>query len=127
ASQSTVRRRLESLVRRGILHFRTIVEPALLGFDTELMFWFEVEPGELQAAGRKLAAHPSIRYLKALIGEHNLLGSGVLRSSDEALHYLTKVLSEVPGLKKAESRLVLRAFKRQWRLLSPNGLVLPQE
>lgn len=117
ASQSTVRRRLESLIRRGILHFRAIIEPSVLGFDVELMLWLEVNAAEMRSVGRHLASNKSFRYLKSVVGDYNLLGAAVLRSEDDILTFVTDVVGNMPGLRRVETRLVLCAFKRQWHLL----------
>ena len=60
-SDSTAARRVESLVRRGCLRFRTVFEAALIGLDVEFLQWLTVEPrraGERRCAAGEAGFHP---------------------------------------------------------------------
>ena len=67
-SDSTAARRVESLVRRGCLRFRTVFDAALIGLDVEFLQWLTVEPGELENVGAQLAKEGSTRYVSATTG-----------------------------------------------------------
>jgi len=116
-SQSTVRRRIESLIERGILHFRLLVEPSLLGYGAEVMFWIQASPNSLTEVAESLMAHPDLRYLIATAGSTNLFGSAVLRTSTEMLDFATNVLGRSSAGTVAELQLVLRPVKRHWHIL----------
>jgi hypothetical protein len=60
-SESTVVRRVDSLVRRSCLRFRTLAEPGSLGFAVEFMLWLSVLPSKLDEAGQQLAADPNTK------------------------------------------------------------------
>jgi len=114
ASESTVGRRIESMVRRGCLRFRTLVEPALLGFSLEFMLWLDVNPAQLEAAGRQLASHPGTKYLSATTGSFNLCGQVSLRDFVELYPFTTDVVGALPGLRRADTTLQLDTLKRAW-------------
>ncbi|SFJ40458.1 Lrp/AsnC family transcriptional regulator [Amycolatopsis sacchari] len=113
-SESTVSRRMESLVRRGCLRFRTLAEPALFGFTVEFMLWLSVLPSALDAAGQQLAAHPATKYLSATTGRFNLAGQVVLRHHGELYRYTTDVVGALPGLQAADVTLQVKTLKRAW-------------
>ncbi|WP_433444434.1 Lrp/AsnC family transcriptional regulator [Nonomuraea sp. CA-141351] len=114
SSESTAKRRVESLVRRGCLRFRTLAEPDVLGFAVEFMLWLEVEPGLLEQAGQQLAGHPSTRYLSATTGRFNLAGQVALRHYGDLFRYLTDDVGALPGLRAADVTLQLTTLKRAW-------------
>ncbi|WP_103962639.1 Lrp/AsnC family transcriptional regulator [Nonomuraea solani] len=114
ASESTAKRRVESLVRRGCLRFRTLAEPEVLGFAVEFMLWLEVEPGLLERAGQQLAAHPATRYLSATTGRFNLAGQVALHHYGDLYPYLTGDVGSLPGLRTADVTLQLTTLKRAW-------------
>lgn len=114
SSESTVARRVDSLVRRGCLRFRTLAEPAILGFAVEFMLWLSVLPSKLDEAGRKLAAHPSTKYLSATTGRFNLVGQIVLRHYGELYSHTTDVVGSLPGLGAADVTLQVSTLKRAW-------------
>lgn len=121
ASESTAARRVESLVRRGCLRFRTLAEPELFGYTVEFMLWLSVDPAHLDAAGQQLAAHPGTKYLSATTGPFNLVGQMVLRHYGELYRYTTDVVGALPGLRSADITLQLRTLKRAWVPTSTAG------
>lgn len=116
SSQSTARRRIEALVDRDILHFRLLVEPSLLGYGAEVMFWMQVPPGNLNDVAGNLTEHAALRYLVATAGPTHLFGSAVLRTPTDMLDFSTDVLGQASNT-PAELQLVLRPVKRHWHVL----------
>lgn len=114
ASESTAKRRVDALVRRGALRFRTLAEPELFGFGVEFMVWLSVRPDRLDQAARALAAHHTTRYLSATTGSFDLVGQVALRHHGELYRYTTDVLGTLPGVRAAEITLQLHTLKRAW-------------
>ncbi|MQA10542.1 MAG: AsnC family transcriptional regulator [Pseudonocardiaceae bacterium] len=114
SSESTSARRVDSLVRRGCLRFRTLAEPELLGFNVEFMLWLSVLPAQLDEAGRQLASDPNTKYLSATTGRYNLVGQVSLRHYGELYRYTTDVIGALPGLRASDITLQLRTLKRAW-------------
>lgn len=114
SSEATVRRRVDSLVKRGCLRFRTLAEPSVLGYAIELMLWVSVAPAQLDAAGRQLATHPGTKYLSATTGRFNLVGQVVLHHYGELYRYITDVVGALPGVRDADVTLQIDTLKRAW-------------
>ncbi|WUD78617.1 Lrp/AsnC family transcriptional regulator [Streptomyces sp. NBC_00510] len=113
-SESSVSRALERLVNRGVLYFRTLVDPALLGFEAEFMVWLSVEPDRLDAAGRQLARHAGTKFLSAATGRFNLVGHVVLPHRTDVFRYTAEVAGALPGLVASEITLHLATLKHAW-------------
>lgn len=122
-SESTVARRMESMMRRGCLRFRTVVEPHLLGFDVEFMLWVDVEPASLERAGRLLARAPSTKYLSATTGRFNLCAQISLESIADLYPFTTDVVGRLPGVRDAETTLQVETLKRAWTPVGPTHVV----
>ncbi|MEU1689055.1 Lrp/AsnC family transcriptional regulator [Micromonospora sp. NPDC005707] len=114
SSESTVARRIDSMVARGCLRFRTLVEPTLLGFAVEFMLWLDVEPAQLDAAGRRLAEDPGTKYLSATAGRFNLCAQVSLRHFADLYRFTTDVVGALPGVRRADTTLQLDTLKRAW-------------
>jgi DNA-binding Lrp family transcriptional regulator len=120
-SESTAARRVESLVRRGCLRFRTLFETRLIGLGVEFMEWLAVEPGELENVGAQLAKHPSTQYVSATTGRFNLCLHGVLPGYGDLYQYLTDVVGALPGVRTADMTLQARTLKRAYVRINPDG------
>jgi DNA-binding Lrp family transcriptional regulator len=120
-SESTAARRVESLVRRGCLRFRTLFETPLIGLGLEFMQWLAVEPGELEMVGVQLAEQPSTQYVSATAGRFNLCLHGVLPGYGDLYRYLTDVVGALPGVRAADMTLQARTLKRAYVRINPDG------
>lgn len=117
----TSRQRVESLVRRGCLRFRTLFETRLIGLDVEFMQWLAVEPGELENVGARLAKYPSTQYVSATTGRFNLCLHGVLPGYGDLYRYLTDVVGALPGVRAADMTLQARTLKRAYVRIDADG------
>ena len=120
-SESTAARRVESLVRRGCLRFRTLFDTRLIGLGVEFMQWLAVEPGELENVGAQLAKHSSTRYVSATTGRFNLCLHGVLPGYGDLYRYLTDVVGALPGVRTADMTLQARTLKRAYVRINADG------
>jgi DNA-binding Lrp family transcriptional regulator len=120
-SESTAARRVESLVRRGCLRFRTVFETRLIGLAVEFMQWLVVEPGELENVGAHLAEHPSTQYVSATAGRFNLCLHGVLPGYGDLYHYMTETVGALPGVRTADMTLQARTLKRAYVRINADG------
>ncbi|MBK1783534.1 Lrp/AsnC family transcriptional regulator [Prauserella cavernicola] len=121
ASESTAARRVDSLVNRGCLRFRTLFETPVLGLDVNFMQWLAVEPAELENVGTRLANEQSTRYVSATTGRFNLCLHGALPGYGDLYDYLTRVIGALPGVHAADMTLQARTLKRAWVRLDEDG------
>jgi DNA-binding Lrp family transcriptional regulator len=126
-SESTVARRVESLVERGCLRFRTLFEAPVLGYDVEFILWLTVDPAHVEEVGERLAGHPATRYVAAATGRHTLIVQGVLPDYGDLYPYTTEVVGRLPGVQSADLTLQVQALKRAWTAIDDDGRPRPQE
>ncbi|MFI9237083.1 Lrp/AsnC family transcriptional regulator [Streptomyces sp. NPDC053079] len=111
-SPSSIQRHLEHLRTQGALGFSVDFSPQHLGYHLITHLWLRVTPGTVSAAGHALATHPEIAFAAATTGPHNLVASGVFRSSHDLHHYLDHHIGSLPGIQAVETAPVLREVKR---------------
>jgi len=117
--ESTVRRRIEELQRAGLLYFDVGVDEAALGISATVMLWLKIEPAQLEAAGRAIAAHPEVPFAAATTGPTNLAVSAVFRDTGQLYAYLTTRLAGIPGLQSAETAPIIGTVKKESPLEPP--------
>lgn len=111
-SPSSIQRHLERLTTEGALGFSVDFAPRHLGYDLMTHLWLRVAPGEVPAVGRALADHPEIAFAAATTGSHNLVASGIFRSSHDLGRYLDHRIGPLPGIQAVETAPILREVKR---------------
>ncbi|MEV8634003.1 Lrp/AsnC family transcriptional regulator [Streptosporangium sp. NPDC051023] len=110
-SESTARRRLDSLMRRGILRIRAEIEPSYLGLPIEAALWLRVAEREVEAVGHALARLPKVRYVLAVAGDHQLVAQVAVPGRFE-LYEILREIGGLPGMRAIETTMMLLPLKR---------------
>ncbi|MHB9856172.1 Lrp/AsnC family transcriptional regulator [Streptomyces krungchingensis] len=108
----TARRRLDALVRGGVLRLATEVDLALLGAGTEALLWIAVRPGALQEAAQTLSAHPHVRFCAATAGPANLVVAVAAANLDALYTFLTDAVGSLDGVTAIDTTPLLATVKR---------------
>ncbi|MER7129267.1 Lrp/AsnC family transcriptional regulator [Streptosporangium saharense] len=120
-SESTARRRLDSLLRRGILRIRAEIEPAYLGLPIEAALWLRVAEREVEAVGHALARMPKVRYVLAVAGDHQLVAQVAVPGRSE-LYEILREIGGLSGIRAIETTMTLLPLKRGF-IIKRDGLV----
>jgi DNA-binding Lrp family transcriptional regulator len=110
-SESTAKRRLESLRRAGALYFDVDLDPLPLGFEAPAILWLSVPPADLAEVGAAVAAHPEVAFVAATTGATNLVASVVCRDVRALYRYLTERLATLPAIRSIETTPIIRTLK----------------
>jgi len=122
-AESTVRRRIQNLIERGVMDIVAVTEPSKVGLATQVIIGIGVELSQLRKASEALASFRRIRYLSITTGRFDLIVQAYFPSNDELFKFLVDELPQVPGILRVETSTVLEVTKRTWDF-SPEGLGL---
>ncbi|MGH3388473.1 MAG: Lrp/AsnC family transcriptional regulator [Actinomadura sp.] len=111
-SESTVRRRFETLYNTGCIQIVTLVPAAALGFESEILFWLSVTPARLEAVAHELAALRGVRFVAATIGQESLLCEVILPTHKDLHHFTTQRLAGIEGIQAWTANVELLTLKR---------------
>ncbi|WP_444963540.1 Lrp/AsnC family transcriptional regulator [Nocardiopsis sp. M1B1] len=115
-SETTASRRTDWLLRRGHVHLRALVEPALVGLPVEAVLWIRALPSRVDEIGRELAGTREVRYAAALAGDHQIVANVTVPDSASLYRFITGS-PWAAGVDSVETTLVLHARKRGGRML----------
>ena len=87
------------------------MDPRRLGLEVDANLYLQVPPAHLDAAGRALAAHPSVHGVIALTGPANLSAAVWLRDLEDLHTFITRDLAPL-SITSIDTVLVGRAVKR---------------
>lgn len=119
--ESTVRHRLNRLVRQGVIEFSVLINPHRLGYQVWAVIEIQVVMSQLRSVARQLTAIPEVYFLGITTGTYDLLAAAVFRSNQELLDFLTKRLSKVRGIVRTSTSSVLELVKHSMTLDLPDG------
>ena len=118
---STVMRRLDRLLKHGLVTLRCEIASSLSGWPLHASLQFRVSPQHLGEVGRELAKWPEVRMCVALAAERNLMVSIWIRNTSELTLFEMKVLREFPHVIVVDRTLDLRVMKRTGHMLDEAG------
>jgi DNA-binding Lrp family transcriptional regulator len=116
-SPATASRRVESLLRRGVVRVRAEVKPSLFGLTTEALLWLQVRPRHIETVGLHLASHPGVRTLIAVNGDFQMFAHVVVSGRRALYDFLTGTLGSLEGIRDVEVTDVIDTVKRGGLLL----------
>jgi len=111
-SESTIRRRIRTMLKTDGAGVVTIVHPPSLGFEHEAIIRLDVLPEHLEAVARRLANHPGVHCLAATFGETALVCEIVMRTPGETYELLNDVIGKARGITRMTVEVELIVMKR---------------
>lgn len=102
----TVSYRIDTLIERGIISIKAIVNPVALGYGVLADVYLEVEPGRVREVANIVASYPEVSYAACATGESDVSISIRVRNNEELFNFVTDKLSEIPGVRRTQTHLL---------------------
>jgi Lrp/AsnC family transcriptional regulator for asnA, asnC and gidA len=112
-SDTTVRTRVDRLVRRFGVKFVVDVDPNDLGL-VYVYLAVGVQGATLARVVERLTASPSVIFLARTVGTHDLMAEAICRDHEDLMRLLDDVRA-IPGVVRMDTLSVLRVEKEDWR------------
>lgn len=122
SNEATVRKRVERLLRDGVVEIVGVSNPYRLGLETHVLIGMEVELSRLDAVAEQLAAMEEFSYVACASGTYDIVCVGVFASDAELYQFLTGKLAAIEGIRKTHTSHLLRLMRRTFTYPIPPGL-----
>jgi DNA-binding Lrp family transcriptional regulator len=120
-SEYLVRRQLDTLVRRGMLAFRTDFARSEGGWPAQFVLRLSVPHDRLAEFGAEIGAWPTTRICLSAVGPANLLVVAQAHRIGDLTAVLDRIQVGSHDVVVADQRLVLRVVKSWGRLVDTDG------
>ena len=119
-AEATVRKRIDQLLREGVMRIVAIPDAEKLGFELETVILLKVDLSQVNRIGEKLAAMKEVRSVKYVTGEYDIVIEAVFHSDDDLLSFLAERLAVTAGIRATSTSHVLRSAKQACDWLLPH-------
>ena len=109
--RTTVARRIERLVRDGIITIGVFANGSRIGLPVHVMILLEVSPSRYQAVVDTIVSLVEIRWVGILSGPFDLLVEAMLPSDEALRHLLLGKLAKLDGVTQMQTAHVLEVAK----------------
>jgi DNA-binding Lrp family transcriptional regulator len=117
-SQTTARRRIDSLIEYGVITPAVIPDVRRLGFEVLAMAGIKVDLQHLDETSEKIRQMQSVTSLHMTMGRYDLIATIAEPSLEDLRRFLVEKVAPLPGIRDTETFVSSRALKilRDWRL-----------
>ncbi len=111
-SESTVRKRVLSLQRRGVIKKFTIkVDPSKIGMKTIAVVGVDVDPPKLLEVTQKLCDFKETKWVATSTGDHMIMTEIWTRDGRELTKLISEKIGTIEGVKKVCPAIILEKLK----------------
>jgi Lrp/AsnC family transcriptional regulator for asnA, asnC and gidA len=111
SNERTIRKRIEWLVRNGIIRLTAIINPESFGYITATDIFLEADPTFETEILHRLKELPGITYIAFGQGTIDISVQVRFKNNGELREFIHKVLPEIPGAKVTGYTLVPRIIR----------------
>ncbi len=112
-SEGTVRARLRRLKEAGILQIRALINPDVLENQQLVIVAIRVAESKLlERKAEELSKLANVLSVSIASGRYDLIAEVLLDSNRGLVKFLTEALSQVKGIAKTESFLLLKSYEK---------------
>jgi Lrp/AsnC family transcriptional regulator for asnA, asnC and gidA len=105
-SPRTVSNRVESLIERGVINIRAVINPEAIGYGVLADVFIEVEPGRVREVAETVATFPQVSYVACATGDCDVSVSLRVRSNAELFDFVSERIGKIPGVRRTQTHLL---------------------
>lgn len=120
--ESTARKRLNRLLRHGLVRIIGIVSTRALGYQREVQFAIKVAPGQTIHVAKQLAESESVRFVAIGLGAFDVVVNAVFRTDTELFTYINSSLA-IDGIVSYQTMELMAVLKRRFDWLVDRELL----
>lgn len=117
-SEGTVRRRIKLLETQGYCHVTAVPNLEAMGKNTMALLGVQTDPSAIEDVAARLAALPQVHFVSVTTGAYDVFATVAVGSPEELHEFLHRQVGVMPGVRRLETFLNLRVFKRLVKLPS---------
>lgn len=111
-SKTTVTRRIQRLLREGVIRIVGVVDPEKIGFNTSALIGLDVDLHFFDSVIDQLMAKPQVHLLTVVTGRYDIVLGVTVASAKELAHFVRNEVATIEGVRNSETLLVLEMKKQ---------------
>lgn len=119
SNEATVRKRIERLLRNGVVEIVGVSNPYRLGLETHVLIGMEVELSLLDDVAEQLGAMEEFSYVACASGQYDVVAVGVFESDADLYRFLSQKLALIEGIRKTHTSHLLKLMRRTFNYRIP--------
>ncbi len=116
-TETTVRKRIASLLGDGLIEIVAVPTPKLAGYTVSAILGLSVALPAMKEVGERLASLPEVRYVGFSTGRFDVMVEAFFSDNEHLLRFTLDQLGAIPGITNVETFLILKIskFSYEWQ------------
>jgi len=111
-SESTIRKRVQTLQKKGVIKkFSIEIDPSKIGINTVAIVGVDVDPTKLLEAAENLCQIKEVRSVATSTGDHMIMTEIWTRDGRELTKIVSEKIGAIEGVKKICPAIILERLK----------------
>lgn len=111
-TEATVRKRVESLEKEGVIQKYTVeLDPEKLGYQTVAIVGLDVEPKDLLTASRAISNFEEVKFAATSAGDHMIMFEVWAEDNEHLREFISKKIGDIEGVKDVCPAIMLEKVK----------------
>jgi len=110
-SPPTVRRRINNLLRRGVIRIAALPKAEELGLNLRVVMAFDVRHHNVSSVINELKSYQEIKWLSSTTGRFNVIAIGWFASTGDIASFMANEISKLQGVNNTETFVSLEMAK----------------
>ena len=110
-SSSTVRRRMQELIKRGVIHIVAIPDSKEIGFPLVTIVALQVQHEHINSITNTLKRREEVKYLYVTSGRFDIIACMWFSSTEQLYNFIEKDIPKIDGVKSSETFVCLHMEK----------------
>lgn len=117
-SDTTVRRRVESLIEAGVVTPAMLPDLYLLGYRTSAMVCLKTDLARMIAIAEEIRTFPEVTMVALTMGRYDILFFVAQPTLDDLTQFMVERIAPIPGILETETLVTPRVLKvlGDWRV-----------
>ncbi|MBT4512127.1 MAG: Lrp/AsnC family transcriptional regulator [Chloroflexi bacterium] len=109
---NTAHRRLDRLLREGVIRTIVRVGPAALGYRLNISFLIRIRSGEVESVASTLSTFDEILTVAICTGTWDIMATAIFRDADEMSAFIRNRMDHISGIINLETNIGLQTVRR---------------
>lgn len=116
-SESTIRRRIQNLIRNEVINVAAVIDPLKVGYNTAAFIHIQANLSKLKSICRRFAEMPRVHAVALTTGWADIFLFATFRSPKELTEFAVNKIANTPGITRTETFINLEIIKRDLSIL----------
>lgn len=123
--EATVRKRIERLLRNGVMQIGAWTDPLKIGYQHYAIIQIQVNLVDIERVAKGLAKLPEVFFVGICTGAFDIYAAAVFRSIEHMHEFITNGLARLRGIQRTSTSSITRIVKRNYNFPVPGALKNP--